>query len=90
MLDRHGWRVAIWAWSRGLNRPGLKVVTGALPVRLRAARDHHAHQAVRPATGGAGMSDRFDVIVVGAGPAGEHAAGRLADGGLSVASWSAS
>ncbi|HKN90057.1 MAG TPA: NAD(P)/FAD-dependent oxidoreductase, partial [Acidimicrobiia bacterium] len=31
------------------------------------------------------MSDTFDVIVIGAGPAGENAAGRCADGGLSVA-----
>ena len=31
------------------------------------------------------MSDEFDVIVVGAGPPGENAAGRCADGGLSVA-----
>jgi pyruvate/2-oxoglutarate dehydrogenase complex dihydrolipoamide dehydrogenase (E3) component len=29
--------------------------------------------------------DTFDVIVIGAGPAGETAAGRCADGGLSVA-----
>jgi pyruvate/2-oxoglutarate dehydrogenase complex dihydrolipoamide dehydrogenase (E3) component len=31
------------------------------------------------------VADVFDVVAVGAGPAGEHAAGRLADGGLSVA-----
>jgi pyruvate/2-oxoglutarate dehydrogenase complex dihydrolipoamide dehydrogenase (E3) component len=31
------------------------------------------------------MSDEFDVIVVGGGPAGENAAGRCAGGGLSVA-----
>src|SRR5438067_5407018 len=31
------------------------------------------------------MADEFDVVVIGAGPPGENAAGRCADGGLSTA-----
>ncbi|MEP7113768.1 MAG: FAD-dependent oxidoreductase, partial [Ilumatobacteraceae bacterium] len=31
------------------------------------------------------MDETFDVVVIGAGPAGENVAGRVAAGGLSVA-----
>src|SRR6266496_3404903 len=39
----------------------------------------------RSAREGGGMTGTYDVVVLGAGPAGEHLAGRLADGGMAVA-----
>src|SRR5439155_2555677 len=54
-----------------------------LPARTSAPADHR--RGARRLAGGPIMTDEYDVIVVGAGPAGENAAGRCADGGLSVA-----
>src|SRR5712691_3333150 len=69
---RHGRGARSFA-PDGLDRPG--------------GRPHPApgRAAVGPVPGGSGMSDEVDDIVIGAGPPGENAAGRCADGGLSVA-----
>src|SRR5712691_13498158 len=69
---RHGRGARSFA-PDGLDRPG--------------GRPHPApgRAAVGPVPGGSGMSDEVDVIVIGAGPPGENAAGRCADRGFSVA-----
>src|SRR3954463_12108349 len=65
----------------------------ASPAPVRAVRTRRMpfpfalgdHGSSRRRAGDAGPMSEFDVIVVGAGPAGENAAGRVADNGLSVA-----
>ena len=74
--------------------PGFNEASGNLDLQPFARVDHV--EACRPRAmwlpivrcrvGGATMSEReFDAIVLGAGPAGEVCAGRLADGGMEVA-----
>jgi pyruvate/2-oxoglutarate dehydrogenase complex dihydrolipoamide dehydrogenase (E3) component len=50
-------------------------VRALLPLRFLARRDGH----------GEGMAERYDAIVIGAGPGGEVCAGELADAGMRVA-----
>jgi pyruvate/2-oxoglutarate dehydrogenase complex dihydrolipoamide dehydrogenase (E3) component len=53
-----------------------------LPADAREELDLHAEQLHDPTSA---VEQELDVIVIGAGPAGEVAAGKLADGGLQVA-----
>src|SRR5437870_4279843 len=49
------------------------------------AADSSVDDIHQTCAGGSRLSDTFDLIVVGGGPAGENAVGRCAGGGLSVA-----
>src|SRR6266487_4539531 len=67
-------------------RPDVLVRAPAVTVsRLPGLLQQWRYDQRREAEEGHPVTDSYDVVVIGAGPAGEHAAGRVADGVLSAA-----